>query len=489
MIKKVNLKFRLMVSLGMLLLLTSGSPNSNHSVAKRTVIAGVVENFTDDKNVLIINYCDPLSDEHQSAQNLKESAGYFHAEHEYIFGQNITIRYANQFINLFVSPGDSVFVTIDASKVKTEFNHAVTFSGAGATTNKELFLWTNHIYNKIPLKFDNQASPDNYIKSIEQTLSIIQDSIQSYDRRNHLSDFMKEWAFVDHKFILANYIMDYQGDPDRWAIFTHPVFDVFNEHNFQTMYFQYHLMACIGALIQKNKEIPELMQKGQLALMVQTTKDKLVEATPEGRVRDVMLFSLLKNLTKEKPELHDSLSGVNTYFSDALFYDKLVAHVEQIKGNKVQQVVKTEKELDGIIYLNNNNPEELQKIDLLPYLIEKHKNKVLYIDVWATWCGPCLKGMEMAPEVHKYFKTEDVVFINLCLESNMNQWKKTVDKYHIAGENYFLGDNASKLFRAAYNLSGFPSYMIIDKTGGLRNPAPGISNLEAVIEKIESCLK
>ncbi len=97
--------------------------------------------------------------------------------------------------------------------------------------------------------------------------------------------------------------------------------------------------------------------------------------------------------------------------------------------------------------------------------------------------------MPQFAELHRYFTGKDVIFVNLCLSSVFATWQPAVLKHNVEGENYFLDDNATALFMGEYNLYGFPSYMIIGKTGELYNPAPRPSDMEAAILQIESLLK
>ena len=208
----------------------SCSQQENKLKPKRTVIAGAVNNFSVNAHLLVINYCDPFSDKQQFTQDLIESNGFFQTEHEYVFAQNLTIRFANRFINCIVHPGDSIFITIDANEMERNFDNAITFSGDNSKINKELFVWYNYWANspyKQSLQFDYSALPEDFLTSVKQNFDMAQDSIQAYSKRTNMSDFVKKWAFIDHKYVMANYFMDYNNEnANRWEVFTNPIFDV-----------------------------------------------------------------------------------------------------------------------------------------------------------------------------------------------------------------------------------------------------------------------
>jgi Thiol-disulfide isomerase and thioredoxins len=486
--KKIVVFFVFLITIGI-----SSCSQQNRLEPKRTVIAGAVSNFSEDAHLLIVNYCNPLGDEYRFTQDLIESNGYFRTEQEYVFAQHITIRFANRFINLFIHPGDSVFVNIDARKIQNDVNHAVVFSGNNQELNEELNLWINYsssIHNQNRPKFDLQAPPQEFLASIKQNFEKAQDSIMAYSKRTNMSDFLKKWAYIEHKFMIANGIMDYKHpEANLWDVFTDPIFDVFNEDNFQSMYFEIHAGVCFNKLLQTDAEISRLMSEKDYISAIRLSIERLSEKAPKGVVRDYMLYKFLKNALEEIPDLYDSIPGIKTTFSQSFFNSELEKRSE--KNRKIEQSLKVsdaEKQLDGILYMTENGTEELQSVKLLNHLTEKYKDKVLYIDVWATWCGPCMHEFKFTPDLHKYFKDKDVVFINLCLASDIGTWKPAIMRNNIEGENYFLGNDATELFRTENNLPGYPSYLLIDKSGEIHNPVPRPSNLESTIETIESHL-
>lgn len=122
--------------------------------------------------------------------------------------------------------------------------------------------------------------------------------------------------------------------------------------------------------------------------------------------------------------------------------------------------------------------------------LEPHKGKVIYIDFWATWCGPCRSEEPHARKLHKEFKKDDVVFLNLCCQSKKQIWSTYIKEKDLDGEHYLLSNAEFKLFAEMYNLKGFPSYILIDKTGNVKSmDAYWPSDSKRVIRQIDKLLR
>jgi thiol-disulfide isomerase/thioredoxin len=285
---------------------------------------------------------------------------------------------------------------------------------------------------------------------------------------------------------VANYLLDYKDKASRWRVFTDSIFDVYNERNFQSMYFQYHLGACTNALIAGHEEIRDLLNGKEYKAAFNMLMKELSEKAPEGTVRDMMMYYFAHRIMNEMPELCDSIPELKSFFSQPFFHEKMESLAREKLANTKKPLPVTGKTLKGVFFLDNDSIIALPDIEVLPYLTERYKNKVLYIDVWATWCGPCLEEMKSAPALHKYYAGKEVVFINICLDSSSENWLKVINKNNVEGENYYLDANATKSFMGAYNISGFPAYILIDRNGQRYSSVAKPSNTLSAIQQIDS---
>jgi thiol-disulfide isomerase/thioredoxin len=119
-------------------------------------------------------------------------------------------------------------------------------------------------------------------------------------------------------------------------------------------------------------------------------------------------------------------------------------------------------DIEGVV-LNNKNPSSGDS--LLVNIINKHKGKVIYLDFWATWCGPCRAEMPFAKKLKDTLKDKEVVYVYLCGESPETNWKKLIDDLEIKGNHYFVNKNAWKELKNKFGVSGIPHYVLIDKNG------------------------
>ncbi|BDD09235.1 hypothetical protein FUAX_16670 [Fulvitalea axinellae] len=108
---------------------------------------------------------------------------------------------------------------------------------------------------------------------------------------------------------------------------------------------------------------------------------------------------------------------------------------------------------------------DLSAEQVLAKIKEKHKGKVIYLDLWATWCGPCKGEMPFAKKLKAKMKGKDVAFVYLCGSSREGDWKSSIVDMDISGDHYFLNREQTTEVLKMFDSRGFPTYRVFDKEG------------------------
>lgn len=111
--------------------------------------------------------------------------------------------------------------------------------------------------------------------------------------------------------------------------------------------------------------------------------------------------------------------------------------------------------------------------------LSSFKGKVIYVDFWASWCGPCRQEFPFSKQLQNDLKNKDeVVFLYISIDENKEAWKKAVSSLGLdkGGVNVYAPELA-----AAYGVSAIPRYMLFNKEGQLVDPnAPRPSDPETL---------
>ncbi|MBY0424914.1 MAG: TlpA family protein disulfide reductase [Cytophagales bacterium] len=96
------------------------------------------------------------------------------------------------------------------------------------------------------------------------------------------------------------------------------------------------------------------------------------------------------------------------------------------------------------------------------------KGKVVYVDIWATWCPPCMAEMAYSkPLKEKYKDNPDIVFVNISVDADISKWKKVVTRKKIQGVNLNSLKGMESNILSNYRADYIPKYVLIDRLGNL----------------------
>ncbi len=114
------------------------------------------------------------------------------------------------------------------------------------------------------------------------------------------------------------------------------------------------------------------------------------------------------------------------------------------------------------------------------------KGKYVYVDVWATWCPPCVKEIPHLQKVEKKYHSKNIAFVSISVDNEKakGKWKKMIKDRKMGGIQLFAGKD--KTFTNGYKINGIPRFILIDPQGNIVNAnAPRPSNTNG-IEKLFS---
>lgn len=123
--------------------------------------------------------------------------------------------------------------------------------------------------------------------------------------------------------------------------------------------------------------------------------------------------------------------------------------------------------------------------------LEDLKGKVLYVDVWATWCGPCIAAIPAHKALQKQLHSvKDVLFLNVSVDSDETAWLTFLAREpKWDGLHIILDKRAIQPFYSLYKIFGVPTYILIDSTGhivSVKARAPFDPQIRSDIEKLSA---
>ena len=94
-----------------------------------------------------------------------------------------------------------------------------------------------------------------------------------------------------------------------------------------------------------------------------------------------------------------------------------------------------------------------------------YKGKYVYIDVWATWCGPCKQQIPFLQKLEKQYHGKNIEFVSISVDQpNLkDKWKQMIANKQMGGVQLFA--NGDQEFSRAYQISGIPRFILIDPEG------------------------
>ena len=106
---------------------------------------------------------------------------------------------------------------------------------------------------------------------------------------------------------------------------------------------------------------------------------------------------------------------------------------------------------------------EYQDMNGKTVTLKAFKGKYVFIDFWATYCGPCLEELPYLRELEKAMTGKNIVFVSISRDRDRKAWENRVKKDKMGGEQWFSGKDEK--IKAAIGLTTIPRFILLDRKG------------------------
>jgi len=208
--------------------------------------------------------------------------------------------------------------------------------------------------------------------------------------------------------------------------------------------------------------------------------DKLSELSLED------LPEAMDNLKKQLSDFYSSNKAIDTSITNSALnnIDPMLKFYKGYIGDAI--TLKTE------LYKGAPSPkfEDYENYAGGTTSLDDLKGKYVYVDVWATWCGPCKAEIPSLKKVEAQYHGKNIEFVSLSIDKmkDHDAWRKMIKDKELGGVQVFADNDWKSQFVVDYKIKGIPRFILIDPNGNVVTPdapRPSNSKLVALFEELE----
>nr|WP_319997337.1 TlpA disulfide reductase family protein [uncultured Draconibacterium sp.] len=505
---------KLIYLVGILITLSCSSnrskPKENqYDKLEKITITGTVQNFDSGKDEIqfYVNRIGFSSEVHSSKL---DSLGNFSVVFESYVPTDVWLTYKMNFLVL-TKPGDSIHVIFDGSSTnRPDILNTIKYSGDAEKMNKNAAIFQKVYFsdsnnnnfsesqeakknlgykayleyletrkqknNTLLKKFISEESPDEETRLWAQTLleQDYYDALTMYPFEHQMLNQLQpnEWK------VPLSY---YKSFPNRFPINKDMLISGYALSGFVNKYNAY-----LSELLSSDKVIAKYKSNtGRInppaEIIDSVIVQNILNYTPDSLVKQMVLTEFfVQSLEANKIGFFENCSPViNRYITEPFLKEPLLKEYNKVK----KWIANPEIASDALL----KNMEESSSKQIMDSILIENKGNVIYLDCWATWCGPCRTELPESKKLMEELQGKDVAFVFLCIDSEEKGWKAILSEFQLGGQHYFLTPKQSTDIRKNIGIQGIPYYLLIDKQGIIRERGSHLRP-NSVTEKIEKLI-
>ena len=162
-------------------------------------------------------------------------------------------------------------------------------------------------------------------------------------------------------------------------------------------------------------------------------------------------------------------------YIDSSFLEEIFLFYENVEEEYISNV-RLEYDRRNKFFDNSNEDTDnsfnfyLEDINANEKSLNNYLGKVIYVDIWASWCGPCRKLFPYSKKLKEKFnrkQLKNIAFVYISIDNDIDKWKKSLKQLNIEGDNFISPSKNNNSISDFFQVSSIPRYIIIDKLGNI----------------------
>jgi thiol-disulfide isomerase/thioredoxin len=436
----------------------SGPKNSH------IIFSGNVENAVDEI-LTVSNYNSTMREDFPI-----DSLGNFKARVEVNKGGYYFFKIGRPYSTVRFKKGENVYVNIDADN----FFKSRQYSGS-------LSIENNFNVEKSALRSEFVGDPKDYfvvplpefLSKIEVTRDAVFDLIDKSSLSQEDKKLEKRIAEYDYLQTYNNYQKFYSYHKKRDADLPDDYYQPIIDMNIDDDEMFRHSGAYRNLIVANYRHSSKkAMTEDSTLSVIEFVKNKISNVESVD-TREKFASMLMRKMKQGNSNIDDDYRQIMPLFSSERMKSKLEA-----KYKSALETVSGKESVD--FNYENFSGGEISLKDL--------SGKLVYIDVWATWCGPCLKEMPSLKKLVNDYNGKNIEFVSISIDhkKDYEKWRKMVPEKNVGGLQLYDPEGLSSSFMKAFNVGLIPRFMMLDSKGKIitaHAPRPSSDEVRGYIDK------
>ena len=249
----------------------------------------------------------------------------------------------------------------------------------------------------------------------------------------------------------------------------------------------------VKAILEIQARIPNYDDYSQQKFLKSETELMMKDMDARGMTETAKEIIICRHLCSNINWTRKPLGKEILDFADEHIHTLAARNAVHAFNDKYEQLSQSKLSNEENIKSNDDLKDMADGEKILRKIIEPYKGKIVYMDLWGTWCMPCIHAIRNSPKLKTAVKDYDVVYVYFACRSEEDEWKKMIAELDLAKQNYIhynLPKNQQKAVTDYLKVDGLPFYVLFDKHGNMEKLERGhIGDIEGFKKKIDELSK